>query len=30
MRMRLKLMTDLARYMSRMKRSGNQYYPIDA
>jgi hopanoid biosynthesis associated radical SAM protein HpnH len=28
MRMRLKLMTDLARYMSRMKRSGQQYYPI--
>ena len=28
MRMRLRLMTDLARYMSRMKRSGKQHFPI--
>src|SRR5215470_9009828 len=28
MRMRFKLMTDLARYMSRQKRAGNQYFPI--
>ncbi|HEY2104838.1 MAG TPA: adenosyl-hopene transferase HpnH [Candidatus Binataceae bacterium] len=28
MRMRFKLMTDLARYMSRQKRAGNKYFPI--
>ena len=28
MRMRLKLMTDLARYMTRQKRAGNTYFPI--
>jgi hopanoid biosynthesis associated radical SAM protein HpnH len=28
MRMRFKLMTDLARHMSRQKRAGNKYFPI--
>jgi hopanoid biosynthesis associated radical SAM protein HpnH len=28
MRMRLRFMTDLARYMSRMKRAGKQHFPI--
>src|SRR5579875_2077557 len=28
MRMRFKLMTDLARYMSRQKRAGKRYFPI--
>lgn len=28
MRMRFKLMTDLARHMSRQKRAGNRYFPI--
>jgi hopanoid biosynthesis associated radical SAM protein HpnH len=28
MRMRFKLMTDLARYMSRQKRAGHKYFPI--